>query len=104
MISLSPRAKEAYAKYVGPDGKLRIDETVPENLRETFQFFNDNNINVLELNIEKIYNDAFDDEPSAEDTLNNADDEITEEDLMDVSFEDDDEDVDTNLDDMFSDL
>jgi len=62
MIALSPEAKQAYAKYVGPDGKLIIDDTVPENLKETFQFFNDNNINILELNIERIYNDTFDED------------------------------------------
>jgi len=99
MIALSPEAKQAYAKYVGPDGKLIIDDTVPENLKETFQFFNDNNINILELNIERIYNDTFDEDQE-------IDEEDIDEIIEDISSEliDDEEDNDNSLDDLFSDL
>lgn len=51
MIKLSEEAKQHFSKYVGPDGKLIIDDSVPQELRETFQFFNDKGINILDMNI-----------------------------------------------------
>lgn len=51
MIKLSDQAKREYAKFVGSDGKLRVDDTVPEELREVFQYFNDKGINILEMQI-----------------------------------------------------
>lgn len=69
MIKLSDAAKEKYAKYVGPDGRLIIDETVPEKLRETFQYFNDNNINILQLNVD----DTIDETEEPDASLDNDD-------------------------------
>ena len=52
MIKLSDEAKNFYAKYVGPDGKLVIDDSLPNDLKETFQYFNDKGINILEMNVD----------------------------------------------------
>ncbi len=96
MISLSPKAKEVYSKYVGPDGKLIIDESVPENLREAFQYFNDNDINILELNVEKDYTTLDEDlEPEMDD-----EDDMSEEEI-DILDEDDESDVEDELEDFF---
>lgn len=103
MLKLSEEAKRAYAKYVGPDGKLIIDDSLPDDMKEAFQFFNDKGINILEMNI----ND--------EDSESNADIEILEEDSDDDSLIEDDiddsleeedssdiveDDSDVNLDDL----
>ena len=37
MIELSEKTKQECLKYMGPDGKFVIDESVPESLVETFQ-------------------------------------------------------------------
>jgi len=52
MVRLSEEAKALYAKYVGPDGKLTIPDYLPEEVKESFQFFNDHNINILEMNLD----------------------------------------------------
>lgn len=98
MISLSPKAKEVYSKYIGPDGKLIIDDSVPENLRETFKYFNDNDINILELNVERNYTTLDEDlEPEMDD-----DDDMSEEnEEIDILDEDDESDVEDELDDFF---
>jgi len=51
MIKLSDEAKKYFSKYVGSDGKLIIDDSVPLELREQFKYFNDKGINILEMNI-----------------------------------------------------
>ena len=33
MIKLSEEAKRAYAKYVGPDGRLIIDPSLPDKVK-----------------------------------------------------------------------
>lgn len=86
MIKLSEEAKQKYAKYVGPDGKLIINDSLPDELKETFQYFNDNNINILELNID--------------DTIFSEDDEEKEE-LLGADDNDDDEVIDENIEDDF---
>ncbi len=52
MIKLSEEAKKAYAKYVDANGRLIIDDSLPEELKETFEFFNEKGINILEMNID----------------------------------------------------
>lgn len=51
-FELSEAAKAKYSKYVGPDGKLIIDDSLSDNLKEAFQFFNDKGINIMEMNID----------------------------------------------------
>ena len=81
MIKLSDDAKKAYAKYVGPDGKLIIDDSLSDDMKETFQFFNDRGINILEMNI---------DDESAESS--DSIELLEEEDNVDESSYDDDSD------------
>ena len=81
MIKLSDDAKKAYAKYVGPDGKLIIDDSLSDDMKETFQFFNDRGIIILEMNI---------DDESAESS--DSIELLEEEDNVDESSYDDDSD------------
>jgi hypothetical protein len=86
MLQISQEAIDKYSKYLGPDGKFIIDESVPEELRETLKFFNESNIDIHNLSIEELdkkladYNDGFDEEPDVE-----TDDDDTD------SFEDEDD-------------
>ncbi len=81
MIKLSEEAKKAYAKYVDPvTGLLNIDPSLPENVKEAFEFFNSEGINILELNI--------DDELDTD--LDEDDEEFTDEELEDDEDEDED--------------
>ena len=41
--------KQALAKYVGPDGRLIIDENLPDDIKEAFEFFNQEGINILDF-------------------------------------------------------
>ena len=52
MIALNEETKAACAKYVGADGFLVIDESVPEELKEIFHYFNNEGIKILEMNID----------------------------------------------------
>lgn len=72
MLKLSEEAKKKYAKYVGPDGKLIIDDSLPEEVKESFQYFNDNNINILELNVDDNITSEYDEEE--EELLDESDD------------------------------
>jgi len=72
MIKLSDEAKREYAKFVGSDGRLRIDDTVPEQMREVFQYFNDKGINILEMQVDddvEILDDRSDDEIDSAETI-----------------------------------
>lgn len=96
MISLSAEAKQKYAKYVGADGKLIIDESLPDELKEIFQYFNDRNINILELNI----NDEviFDDEE--ESLLDDEEDEYDDDNDDDIQNEIIEDDSNVNMDEL----
>ena len=72
MIKLSDAAKQKYAKYVGPDGKLIIDDSLPDDIKEAFKYFNDRNINILELNVD----DNIDNIEDEEEEDVNIDDDI----------------------------
>ena len=52
MIKFDEDIKTICAKYVGADGKLIIDDSLPENIKQSFEFFNSRNINIMELNID----------------------------------------------------
>lgn len=103
MLKLSEEAKRTYAKYVGPDGKLIIDDSLPDDIKETFQFFNDKGINILEMNINDEIAESDSDIELLEEDIN--DDSLIEDDI-DNSLEDDDsssiveDDTDVNLDDL----
>lgn len=100
MIKLSDAAKQEYAKYVGADGKLRIDDTVPENLREIFQYFNDRGINILKMEIDDNVEvldepDSNIDEVSSELDDDNYDDEMSSQEATNFK-----ENEDVSLDDL----
>ena len=103
MLKLSDEAKRAYAKYVGPDGKLIIDDSLPDDMKEAFQFFNNKGINILEMNINDEANESDSDIELLE--VDHHDDSFIEDD-MDPSLEGDDsgtiieDDSDVNLDDL----
>lgn len=111
MIELSTEAKQAYAKYVGPDGRLIIDESLPDNIKNAFKYFNDNDINILELNMERPSIDESDDESQIDydddsDDLDFGEEVESEYDEGELSNNDSefDETPSTNIDDLFSDL
>jgi len=86
MIKLSEEAKQAYAKFVGPDGKLIIDPALPDKVKEAFEFFNEEGINILELNIDDELDTEFeDDEPFDLDDPDNRNNE-SENELEDDEF------------------
>ena len=70
MIKIDDETRQAIAKYVGPDGRLIIDESLPEDIKEAFQFFNDEGVNILDfgtdnelhLHVEDEEDDEIDDE------------------------------------------
>ena len=96
MIKLSEEAKKVYAKYVGPDGRLIIDPSLPDKVKEAFEFFNNEGINILELNIDDEINTELDNDESVdtEEIEEDEDDDLEEfeEDTEDI--EDDEEDSD----------
>ena len=49
MIKIDEETKQALAKYVGPDGRLIIDENLPDDIKEAFAFFNQEGINILDF-------------------------------------------------------
>jgi len=49
MIKIDEETKQALAKYVGPDGRLIIDENLPDDIKEAFEFFNQEGINILDF-------------------------------------------------------
>ena len=49
MIKIDGETKQALAKYVGPDGRLIIDENLPDDIKEAFEFFNQEGINILDF-------------------------------------------------------
>lgn len=100
MLKLSDEAKAKYAKYVGTDGKLIIDDSLPEDLKETFRFFNEKNINVLEMNINDDI-EVLDDEP---DISNDIDDDSDIEDYSDIEEQTSNIDVNLKEDDSMVDL
>ena len=62
MIKLSDEAKKAYSKFVKPDGSLIIDPSLPENVKEAFEYFNKEGINILELNIDDEIDTEFEED------------------------------------------
>lgn len=86
MIKLSEEAKKAYAKYVGPDGRLIIDDSIPADLKETFQFFNEKGINILEMNIDDSSAETLDNDVEILDT--DSDEDILSEDSTELSTDD----------------
>ena len=107
MISLSEEAKRVYAKYVGPDGKVAIQDFFPEELKEAFQYFNDNNINILEMKIDPsaISARALEEESlDSEINLDDVSDDIDDDNEFAHTFEDDivEDDFDVDMSDLDS--
>lgn len=105
MIKLSEEAKKAYAKYVGPDGRLIIDDSLPTDLKETFQFFNEKGINILDMNIDDSSAETLNDDVEVLD--DDSDDDLLSDDSTELSDDsnivEDDSDVDLDsLNNMFS--
>ncbi len=105
MIKLSEEAKKAYAKYVGPDGRLIIDDSLPADLKDTFQFFNEKGINILDMNIDDSSAETLDNDVEVLD--DDSDDDLLSDDSTDLSDDsnivEDDSDVDLDsLNNLFS--
>ncbi len=97
MIRLTDEAKAKYAKYVDENGRLIIDDSLPENVKKTFQYFNARGINILTLNVDDDDTDEFDEE---EEEL--ADDSLMEEDEKSDFVDNHDDNVDlADLNDLF---
>lgn len=84
MIKIDEETKQALAKYVGPDGRLIIDENLPDDIKEAFEFFNQEGINILDFP-ENLH---FAPPADEEDVFADGEDEPTEVDklLESVSF------------------
>ncbi len=78
MIKLDENTKKLCKRFLGQDGKFIINETTPSDLVDLFQYFNDNNIDVLtlELNDVVLSEDEEDLIPDEEDSFDNEEDEI----------------------------
>ncbi len=87
MIKLSDEAKKAYAKYVGPDGRLIIDPSLPDNVKEAFEYFNNEGINILEM---EIPDPVIEEEDEPEETdLSEEDDSLFEDEEIEFVDEED---------------
>lgn len=83
MIRLSDSAKKVYANFIDADGKFIIDESLPDDLKKTFSYFNDHGINVLTDSLEDHYPDISDEKDDDEEMEDNDFDE----DLFDDDIE-----------------
>ena len=54
MIKLDDKTKQLCKKYLGADGKFIINDSTPSDLIDLFQYFNDNDINVLTLELDDV--------------------------------------------------
>ena len=104
MIRLSEEAKSIYAKYVGADGKVIIQDFFPDELKEAFQHFNDNNINILEMNIDPstIGNHNPESESEQEIDLDDVVDDIDIDGGVDIVDDIDEDDSDVDMSDLDS--
>ena len=50
MDVISKEFFDLYSDFIGEDGKFIILDSLPEETKKAFKFFNDNNINIYELN------------------------------------------------------
>ncbi len=96
MLKLSDEAKAKYAKYLDANGKLIIDDTLPEDVKKAFNYFNSRNINIMQLNV----NDDIIDLPEEEVNDSDLDDDVDFDDGESDELFDDEEDENVNLDDL----
>lgn len=75
MIKLDDNTKQLCKKFLGSDGKFIINETTPSDLVDLFQYFNDNNIDVLTLELDDVVV-SEDEEDSTIDEDENFENEI----------------------------
>lgn len=62
MIKLDDKTKQLCKKYLGADGKFIINDSTPSDLVDLFQYFNDNDINVLTLELDDVIVDNSEDD------------------------------------------
>ncbi len=95
MFELNEKAKAEIAKYIDSSGKLIIDDSLPDEVKKIFQYFNDNNLDIMNINVDDIINlpktENFDEsfEDSNYDEIvsseNNYDDTLEEEKINDLN-------------------
>ena len=73
MVNLSEEKKNELLKYIDKDGRFIIDDSLPEELKNDFMFFNSRGDNAFELLFPEKYN--------------NSDDEFDEAYLEEVDFD-----------------
>lgn len=101
MIKLSEEAKAKYAKYVDQNGRLIVDESLPEDVKKAFNYFNSKGINVMELSVDDDIIDLPEEEEEYDDEQEIFDNEEQFDENSD-SFEDEENDVNLNeLNDLF---
>ncbi len=54
MIKLDDNTKKLCKKFLGADGKFIINDSTPADLIDLFQYFNDNDIDVLTLELNDV--------------------------------------------------
>ena len=66
MIKIDPATRERLAKYVGPDGRLIMDESLPDDVKGAFEYFNAAGVNVLDLADDKLHLRPIEEGPNEE--------------------------------------
>ncbi len=93
MIKLSEEAKAKYAKYIDANGRLIVDENLPEDVKKAFNYFNSKGINVMELSVDDDIIDLPEEEELDDQESLDLEDEFDE---NDDSFEDVENNIDLN--------
>ncbi len=90
MLKLSEEAKAKYAKYIDANGRLIVDESLPDDVKQAFNYFNSKGINIMELSVD----DDIIDLPEEVNDLDSDEVDDVETETLDDSFEDSEEDID----------
>lgn len=77
---VNERIKETLKKYADADGKLKITDDMPDDLKEAINYFNENNIDIFNTDFDNMAVDKLDDSEESED-LDSVPDEIEDEQL-----------------------
>ena len=89
---------ELCKKYKGPDGKLIIDDSLPNNVKRIFKIINDEEADLNNEKLINLYATLLNLPEETDDTEEDDDDFDYEDDSSDVEFEDNEENAD--LDDL----
>ena len=87
---LYEEAKAKYAKYIDANGRLIVDESLPDDVKQAFNYFNSKGINIMELSVD----DDIIDLPEEVNDLDSDEVDDVETETLDDSFEDSEEDID----------